>query len=251
MRPSGSLPGRIRQARSSERHPPPAVARRVRDSPSRRLASFRPAISRFPHIRIARSLRPCRHRAAAEPHRVGSKVPGAGRYQILYPSRPRPQRTVMRFEEPPAVRQRRFDESGMEILAESTCVRILHDQSLGRVGFIDDDGEPLVLPVSYRFHRRRVYFYSSEGAKLRAATRGTWCASSRRLEPGDRRRLERAGEGRLSSGRGGGGLRPDLRPWLRTALRPMKLVEIVPEEISGRNFRAARWRRSGIDRRTV
>ncbi len=147
----------------------------------------------------------------------------------------------MRFEEPPAVRQRRFDESGMEILAESTCVRILHDQSLGRVGFIDDDGEPLVLPVSYRFHRRRVYFYSSEGAKLRAATRGTrvcfevdgWNPATGDgwsvLVKGVCRPVEEEEEEEV-------GFDLDLRPWLRTALRPMKLVEIVPEEISGRRL---------------
>ncbi len=144
----------------------------------------------------------------------------------------------MRFEEPPTVAQRQFDESGMEILGEKTCLRLLHDQSLGRVAFIDDAGDPVVLPVAYRFRRRRVYFFSSEGAKLRAATRGARVAfevDGWNPATGDGWSVLVKGVCRPVDA---GEMDPELglKPWLRTALRPMKLIEIVPEEITGRRL---------------
>ncbi|HEX7100921.1 MAG TPA: pyridoxamine 5'-phosphate oxidase family protein [Acidimicrobiia bacterium] len=144
----------------------------------------------------------------------------------------------MGFEEPPVVRQRRFDESGMEILGEKTCLRLLHDQSLGRVAFIDVTGDPVALPVTYRLRRGRIYFFSSEGAKLRAATRGARvCFEVDGWNPatGDGWSVLVKGVCRAVDERE---VDPEIgiKPWLRTALRPMKLVEIVPEEITGRRL---------------
>lgn len=144
----------------------------------------------------------------------------------------------MGFEEPPVVRQRTFDESGMEILGEKTCLRLLHDQSLGRVAFIDVTGDPVALPVTYRLRRGRIYFFSSEGAKLRAATRGARvCFEVDGWNPatGDGWSVLVKGVCRAVDERE---VDPEIgiKPWLRTALRPMKLVEIVPEEITGRRL---------------
>lgn len=132
----------------------------------------------------------------------------------------------------------RLDDSGMEILGPKTCARILHDQQLGRIGFIDDEGEPTVLPVTYRYWRDRIYFLSSEGSKLRAATRGArvcfevdgWDTAT-----GDGWSVLVRGTCRPAEGLDAV---TDLgfTPWLRSALRPMQLIEIVPDEVTGRRL---------------
>ncbi len=135
---------------------------------------------------------------------------------------------------------RHFDHAGMEILTREKCLRILHDQTLGRMGFVTDDHEPVILPVAYRFWRGRIYFLSSGGSKLQAASGGRrvafeidgWNAAERTgwsvlargiCTPVDEADLAEVAECGLS-------------PWLRTALRPMHWVQILPDEITGRRL---------------
>lgn len=137
----------------------------------------------------------------------------------------------------------RFDHSGMAILGDQKCRRILHDQSLGRIGFVDEEGEPTVLPVAYRFHSGRIVFLSSEGNKLRAAARGErvcfqvdgWDPDAHTgwsvLVRGLCRAVPDEEAGRLSD--------VDLRPWLRSVLRPMRWIEVIPDEITGRRLPGA------------
>ena len=57
---------------------------------------------------------------------------------------------------------------GMRELDIETCLRLLEEQSFGRVAFDDGDG-PVVLPVNYTFHRGSVLFRSDLGSKVAAA----------------------------------------------------------------------------------
>jgi uncharacterized protein len=61
--------------------------------------------------------------------------------------------------------RRPVDHAGMEILSGAECNRLLHHQQVGRIGFLEA-GEPVVLPVVYRFHEGHVFFRSAVGAKL-------------------------------------------------------------------------------------
>lgn len=137
----------------------------------------------------------------------------------------------------------RFDHSGMEVLGEKKCARILHDHSLGRLGFVDEDGEPTILPVAYRFHGGRIFFLSSEGKKLSAATSGERvCFQVDGWDP-----EAHSGWSVLVRGTCG----PvgdeemdlvsdlDLRPWLRSALRPMHWIQVVADEMTGRRLPGA------------
>ena len=38
---------------------------------------------------------------------------------------------------------------GLEVLSDSECVRLLQANDVGRLGVVDREGRPLILPVSY------------------------------------------------------------------------------------------------------
>ncbi len=59
--------------------------------------------------------------------------------------------------------------TGLEILGPAECEALLQRMPIGRVVFVDDEGQPLALPVSYRWHEGNVVFRTLEGQKLRAA----------------------------------------------------------------------------------
>lgn len=52
-------------------------------------------------------------------------------------------------------------------MTEDHIHRFLAEQSIGRLGLIDD-GEPYVVPISYAYRDGRVYCHSAQGRKVRA-----------------------------------------------------------------------------------
>lgn len=63
------------------------------------------------------------------------------------------------------------ERTGLEILDPAACEALLGRMPVGRVVFVDDEGQPLALPVSYRWHDAKVVFRTLEGQKLHAAVR--------------------------------------------------------------------------------
>lgn len=62
-----------------------------------------------------------------------------------------------------------FDTNGLEVLGREQCLRLLASQSLGRVG-LTVGALPTVLPVNFRLIDELIYFRSTGGQKLVAAT---------------------------------------------------------------------------------
>jgi nitroimidazol reductase NimA-like FMN-containing flavoprotein (pyridoxamine 5'-phosphate oxidase superfamily) len=58
-----------------------------------------------------------------------------------------------------------------EELDVDTCLDLLAGQQVGRLGFVDDTGDPVVLPVNYLLDRGVVVIRTAEGSKLAAAVR--------------------------------------------------------------------------------
>lgn len=61
------------------------------------------------------------------------------------------------------------ERTGLEVLELGECVALLESMPIGRVVFIDDEGQPLALPVNYRWHEDAVVFRTLAGQKLFAA----------------------------------------------------------------------------------
>ena len=62
-------------------------------------------------------------------------------------------------------------DDGLEILGDAQCREMLSAESLGRIA-VTIGGLPVILPVNYVWIDDEVVFRTSEGAKLRAASRG-------------------------------------------------------------------------------
>lgn len=62
-------------------------------------------------------------------------------------------------------------DDGLEILTDAQCAELLSQRSLGRIA-VTIGGLPVILPVNYVYRDGAVVFRTSEGAKLRAASRG-------------------------------------------------------------------------------
>src|SRR5207248_7562878 len=60
--------------------------------------------------------------------------------------------------------------TGMEVLPEDECLRLLRSRTLGRIA-IDDHGQPLIFPVNYAADQRAVVFRTAPGMKLDWAPR--------------------------------------------------------------------------------
>ena len=59
--------------------------------------------------------------------------------------------------------------TGLIIMDRAECVELLERTPIGRVVFVDDEGQPIALPVNYRWHEDSVVFRTFEGQKLSAA----------------------------------------------------------------------------------
>ena len=66
---------------------------------------------------------------------------------------------------------RRFDHTGLQILDEDDCLRLLSSVPLGRV-VLTRGGLPVVHLVNFAVDNRSVFFATADGDKLRAAERG-------------------------------------------------------------------------------
>ena len=64
------------------------------------------------------------------------------------------------------------DRLGSGILDDETCLRLLADEPVGRLGFVSA-GRPVILPVNHLVADRSLVFCSQPGQKLRAATAGS------------------------------------------------------------------------------
>ncbi len=63
-------------------------------------------------------------------------------------------------------------DDGLELLTERQCEEFLGSATFGRIG-VTIGGLPVILPVNYAYIDRSVLFRTRDGAKLRAANRGT------------------------------------------------------------------------------
>ena len=61
------------------------------------------------------------------------------------------------------------DRTGMEVLGLEECLALLGSTPIGRVVFVDGEGQPLALPVNYLWYEDSVVFRTLEGQKVRAA----------------------------------------------------------------------------------
>lgn len=62
------------------------------------------------------------------------------------------------------------DRGGIAILTTEECDRLLSSTPIGRVAFVAA-GEPVILPVAYRYTRGTIVFRTARGEKLEAAGR--------------------------------------------------------------------------------
>ncbi|SHG85196.1 pyridoxamine 5'-phosphate oxidase family protein [Streptoalloteichus hindustanus] len=64
----------------------------------------------------------------------------------------------------------RYDRTGLQVLDETECLRLLGSVPVGRIAFTHD-ALPAVQPVTFVVHEGAVVFRTREGSKLAAATR--------------------------------------------------------------------------------
>jgi nitroimidazol reductase NimA-like FMN-containing flavoprotein (pyridoxamine 5'-phosphate oxidase superfamily) len=140
-----------------------------------------------------------------------------------------------------------------QAMSQARCARILHDQSLGRVGFVDDQGIPQIYPLTYRYRNGRIYFLAAGGSKLAQATSGRRVA----FEVDGWNPTNGTGWSVLVSGmctladavEAQAAAETGLRPWLQGDF-PMQWVRIVPERISGRLLGSALPTPTGVGTET-
>ena len=65
-----------------------------------------------------------------------------------------------------------LDRSGLEVLDQEECLRLLGSATLGRLG-VSIGALPVIVPVTYRLVGDRIVFRTGLGTKLDAATRGS------------------------------------------------------------------------------
>lgn len=131
------------------------------------------------------------------------------------------------------------DHAGMEVLDAHECRELLAANQIGRIAF-QESGEVMIFPVTYCVDSSRVCFRSAVGAKLDAALEHTSVAFE--IDGWDEtvmsgwsvmvkgRLAEVGGAERIASLEQRGAA-----SWLETD-RPMRWVEVVAEEISGRRL---------------
>jgi nitroimidazol reductase NimA-like FMN-containing flavoprotein (pyridoxamine 5'-phosphate oxidase superfamily) len=54
----------------------------------------------------------------------------------------------------------------VDALTEEVCRFLLAEEDVGRIGFVDDDGYPVVLPVNYVLADDFIVFRTAQGSKL-------------------------------------------------------------------------------------
>ncbi len=132
------------------------------------------------------------------------------------------------------------DRHGLEILTSDECDRLLARGVIGRIAFVAA-GEPVILPVNYRYHRGMIVLRTGRGEKLDAAGLAAPCA----FEVDDWDEATRQGWSVVVRGTMEEVYRPDevaelealgLRPWASPEVRHI-WIRIRPDEITGRRLR--------------
>ncbi len=123
-------------------------------------------------------------------------------------------------------------------LSDDACWSLLEAGSLGRLGMIDADGDPEILPVNYLTHERRIYLRSAHGGKLRTLRRHPVVAFEIDGADGEERwsvlvrgRAEEVAVDDELRRSGAAGLRTDA-----PVAKPF-VVRIDPAVVTGRRFR--------------
>lgn len=60
----------------------------------------------------------------------------------------------------------------MHVLSEDDCLTLLAGRAVGRIVFVDPDGQPMALPVNYVLRDRTVAFRTDPGSKLAGSVLG-------------------------------------------------------------------------------
>ncbi len=132
------------------------------------------------------------------------------------------------------------DRFGLEVLPPEECDRLLARGTIGRIAFVAA-GEPVIVPVNYRYHRGAIVLRTAQGEKLDAAGLAAPCAFE--IDHWDE--TTRQGWSVLVKGTMEEVYRPDevaeletlgVRPWSNPAARHI-WIRIRPDEISGRRLR--------------
>jgi len=63
------------------------------------------------------------------------------------------------------------DRTGLEVLAQDECLRLLNTQGVGRVAVVAG-GRPMIFPVNYVVDGRTIVFRTDAGTKLDGVTSG-------------------------------------------------------------------------------
>lgn len=134
------------------------------------------------------------------------------------------------------------DRTGVEILDDAACERLLASSTVGRVGFVAE-GDVVILPVTYGMDSSRVVFRTANGEKLHAAVLGRafsfeidgWDATTRSgwsvLIKGVGEEVWRADEVAALE-------KLDVEPWTNPEART-HWIRIRPDEVSGRRVTPA------------
>lgn len=56
--------------------------------------------------------------------------------------------------------------TGLVVLSEQECLALLRTHSLGRLGFVGEEGWPVILPVNYAFDEPSIVVRTGAGTKL-------------------------------------------------------------------------------------
>ncbi len=128
-----------------------------------------------------------------------------------------------------------LDWSGLEILRDEECLRLLDAAPIGRLGFVDQ-GSPVILPVNFAVEGRSIAFRTAAGSKLSTALLERPVC----LEVDGWDAVARSGWSVLAKGYAmhhddGGRTEASVRPWSRPELRE-HWVSIMVEELSGRRI---------------
>ncbi|HUP76611.1 MAG TPA: pyridoxamine 5'-phosphate oxidase family protein [Acidimicrobiales bacterium] len=129
-----------------------------------------------------------------------------------------------------------MDRVGIEILSFDQCRELLEGAIVGRIGMVVN-GEPVILPVNYRYVRGSIVFRTALGEKSDAAVMGKPVA----FEIDDWDPVHETGWSVLVKGTAHEVDADDaaaadastLQPWARAVERDI-WVRIVPNEITGR-----------------
>ncbi len=132
------------------------------------------------------------------------------------------------------------DRTGLEVITPEDCIDLLATTPIGRLAFVVD-GEPVVLPVNYRWFEGNIVFRTLDGQKFQAAlTEQTvafevdeWDARNRRgwsvLVKGQAAEVSSWAEVETLELIG-------LVPWAHQVWRE-RWVKVTPKEITGRRVR--------------